>query len=139
MRTNTRADDGFESTVATSGESSNGNDDGAMDGYRLPSRAAYLDNLERFPSLQVQYVPGDSSLAADLRADRSIDILFIDACHETDAVLRDVDGWIPKLAPGAIVAGDDHGWPSVAQAVSLRFANARVTPSGCMWWTELPR
>ena len=22
---------------------------------------------------------------------------------------------------------------------SLRFADARVTPSGCVWWTELPR
>jgi len=79
----------------------------------------------------VQYVPGDSSLALNLFADRSIDILSIDACHETDAVLRDVDCRIPELAAGPIVAGDDHGWSSVAQAASLRFADARVTPSGC--------
>ncbi len=120
-------------------ESFTGNHDGTVDGHRLPSRAAYLANLARFPSLRVQYVPGDSSLTASLFADRSIDMLFIDACHDTDAVLRDIDGWTPKLAPGAIVAGDDYGWPSVAQAVSLRFADVRVTPSGCVWWTELPR
>lgn len=120
-------------------ESFTGNHDGTMDGHRLPSRMAYLEHLERFPSLRVQYVPGDSSLASSLFSDRSIDMLFIDACHETDAVLDDIDGWIPKLAPGAIIAGDDHGWPSVAQAVSQRFADARVTPSGCVWWTELPR
>lgn len=120
-------------------ESFTGNCDGTMDGHRLPSRAAYLANLARFPSLRVQYVPGDSSLAVNLFADRSIDMVFIDACHETDAVLRDIDSWVPKLAPGAIVAGDDYGWPSVAQAVALRFADVRVTPSGCVWWTEVPR
>lgn len=139
MRTNTRADGSFESAVATSVESFNGNHDGTMDRYHLPSRASRLDNVEHFPSLRVQYVPGDSPSAANLFADRSIDILFIDACHETYAVLRDVNGWIPTLAPGVNVAGDDHGWPSGPQAVSLRFADAPVTPSGCVWWTELPR
>ena len=77
--------------------------------------------------------------AADLFAERSVDMLFIDGCHETEAVLRDLDRWHPKLAPGAIVAGDDYGWSSVAEAVSLRFADIRTTSSGCVWWTELPR
>jgi hypothetical protein len=71
--------------------------------------------------------------------DRSIDIMFIDACYETDAVLHDIDGWTPKLAHGVILAGDDYGRPTVAEAVSVRFADARVTRSGCLWWTELPR
>ena len=120
-------------------ESFAGNQDGTMDGHALPSRAAYLANLGRFPTLRVQHVPGDSSLAADLFDEHSVDMLFIDACHETGAVLRDIDRWRPKLAPGAIVAGDDYGWASVAEAVALRFADVRVTPSGCVWWTELPR
>ena len=108
-------------------ESFTENHDGTMDGHRLASRVAFLENLERFPSL-----------AANLFSDRSIDMLFIDPCHETNAVLHDIDGWIPKLAPGAIVAGDNFGWPSVAQAVSQRFADAHVTPPGYVWWTELP-
>jgi predicted O-methyltransferase YrrM len=120
-------------------ESFAGNGDGTMDGQPLPSRAAYLANLARFPTLRVQHVPGDSALAAGLFDARSIDMLFVDACHETAAVLRDIDHWLPKLAPGALVAGDDYGWPSVASAVAQRFADVRVTPSGCVWWTELPR
>jgi predicted O-methyltransferase YrrM len=120
-------------------ESFAGNHDGTMDGHPLPSRAAYLANLARFPTLRVQYVPGDSVLASDLFDEHSIDMLFVDACHETEAVLSDIDRWLPKLAPGAIVAGDDYGWPTVAQAVAQRFADVRVTPSGCVWWTELPR
>lgn len=120
-------------------ESFAGNHDGTMDGHSLPSRAAYLANLARFPTLRVQYVPGDSALAADMFDERSVDMLFIDACHETAAVLRDIDRWMGKLAPGAIVAGDDYGWTSVAEAVAQRFADVRVTPSGCVWWTELAR
>jgi hypothetical protein len=120
-------------------ESFAGNHDGTMDGHPLPSRAAYLANLGRFPTLRVQYVPGDSSLAADLFDAHSVDMLFIDGCHESAAVLRDIDRWRLKLAPGAIVAGDDYGWASVAEAVALRFSDVRVTPSGCVWWTELPR
>jgi len=120
-------------------ESFTGNFDGTMDGHRLPSRAAYLANLARFPSLRVQYVPGDSANAASLFGDATVDMLFIDACHDTDAVLRDIDAWSAKLAPGAIVAGDDYEWASVAQAVAQRFANVNVSPSGCVWWTEVGR
>jgi predicted O-methyltransferase YrrM len=120
-------------------ESFAGNHDGTMDGHALPSRTAYLANLARLPTLRVQYVPGDSALAAEMFDEHSVDMLFVDACHDTAAVLRDIDSWMPKLAPGAIVAGDDYGWPSVAQAVTQRFADLRVTPSGCVWWTELAR
>jgi len=120
-------------------ESFAGNHDGRMDGHRLPSRAAYLANLARFPAVRVQHVPGDSALAAALFADASVDMLFIDACHDTEAVVRDIDHWLPKIAPGGIVAGDDYGWPSVAQAVAQRFPDAGVSPSGCVWWWQAPR
>lgn len=117
-------------------ESFAGSLDGTMDGHRLPSRSAYLTNLSRFPSLRVQYVPGESASAAALFADGSVDMLFIDASHETDAVLRDIDAWRAKLNPDGIIAGDDYGWPSVAQAVAQRFREIRVSPSGCVWWTR---
>jgi predicted O-methyltransferase YrrM len=120
-------------------ESFAGNHDGTMDGHRLPSRAAYLANLARFASLRVQYVPGDSVSAARVFADGSVDMIFIDACHDTDAVLRDIDAWADKLAPGAIVAGDDYGWPSVAEAVTQRFSDVSVSPSGCVWWARARR
>jgi len=69
-------------------------------------------------------------------ADASLDFVFIDACHDTPAVLRDIDRWTAKVAPGGIVAGDDYGWESVRLAVAQRFPAANVTPSGCVWWTR---
>jgi hypothetical protein len=116
-------------------ESFMGNLDGSMDGHRLPLRAAFLGNLARFPTLRARLVPGDSRLAAGLFDDGSIDFLFIDACHDTEAVLADIDAWLPKLAPGAIVGGDDYGWESVRHAVAQRFGEVQVTGTGCIWHT----
>lgn len=117
-------------------ESFMGNLDGTMDGHRLPSRQQYMQNLRRYPGLRVKLAPGDSALVVELFQEKSIDFLFIDGCHETAAVLRDVDRWVPKVATGGIIAGDDYGWESVRNAVHQRFHHIRVTPSGNVWWTH---
>jgi hypothetical protein len=115
-------------------ESFMGNLDGTMDGHRLPSRQRFMQNLRRYPGLRVKLAPGDSTLAAQLFEEKSIDFLFIDGCHDTPAVLRDIDTWLPKVSPGGIIAGDDYGWDSVRDAVRQRFAKPGVTPSGSVWW-----
>lgn len=119
-------------------ESFMGNMNGTMDGHPLPSRRRFLENLARYPSLRARLVPGDSGLAATLFDDASLDFVFIDACHDTPAVLRDIDRWTNKVAPGGMIAGDDYGWESVREAVDRRFPAANVTPSGCVWWVRKP-
>ncbi|MEX3858200.1 class I SAM-dependent methyltransferase [Paraburkholderia sp. BR10923] len=116
-------------------ESFMGNMDGSMDGWPLPSRRRFMDNLARYPTLRVTSVPGHSGLAANLFDDASIDCVFIDACHETSAVLLDIDVWRPKLRPGGLICGDDYGWDSVREAVQQRFTRVEVSPSGAVWWT----
>jgi Methyltransferase domain len=117
-------------------ESFMGNGNGTMDGHPLPSRTAFLNNVARYPSLRVQYVPGDSRLAASLFDGQSVDMLFIDGCHETEAVLRDIDTWLPKLTASGVIAGDDYGWESVRRAVHQRFLDVRISPSGSVWWAR---
>jgi len=118
-------------------ESFMGNLNGTMDGHRLPERRRYIENLAGFPTLRVTMTPGDSAHAATLFDDGSVDCVFVDACHDTWAVLRDIDVWLKKIAPGGIIAGDDYGWDSVRQAVGERFPGANITPSGCVWWTRV--
>jgi hypothetical protein len=115
-------------------ESFMGNLNGMTDGAPLPSRRKFLDNTGRYPGLRVTLVPGDSGHAAALFDDGSLDCVFIDACHDTWAVLRDIDVWLPKLRPGAIIAGDDYGFDSVYDAVQARFSEVNITPSGFVWW-----
>lgn len=118
-------------------ESFMGNLSGTVDGQPLPSRRKFSEHLARFPGLRVNLVPGDSQLAAALFEDASVDCVFIDACHDTLAVLRDIDVWLPKIRPGGIIAGDDYGWDSVRTAVNQRFPSANVTPIGWVWWVTL--
>jgi hypothetical protein len=115
-------------------ESFMGNLDGTTDGFTLPSRSTFLERLARFPGLRVRLVPGDSVHAAALFDAHSLDCVFIDACHATPAVLRDIDVWLPKLARPAILAGDDYDFGSVFDAVHARFPHVNVTQSGVIWW-----
>jgi predicted O-methyltransferase YrrM len=115
-------------------ESFMGNLNGTMDGHRLPSRKQFIENLGRYPGLRARLIPGDSAHAAALFDDASLDFVFIDACHDTCAVLRDIERWLPKVAPGGFIAGDDYDWDSVRDAVRQKFPEACVTPSGTVWW-----
>ncbi len=117
-------------------ESFMGSLDGTMDGHRLPSRRAFNANCARFPTLRVSSVPVDSAYSG-MFDDSSLDFVFVDGCHDTSAVIRDIDTWIPKLRPGGVIAGDDFGWESVKLAVNERFPHANGTPSGCVWWQEI--
>jgi hypothetical protein len=48
--------------------------------------------------------------AAKLFPDNSIDIVFIDACHEYECVKEDINAWFPKIKKGGIISGHDYQW-----------------------------
>lgn len=64
-----------------------------------------------------------SSQAATLVDDGSVDLVFIDAAHDYDGCLQDVDLWLPKLKPTGYLCGHDyqHRFPGVHRAVADRF------------------
>lgn len=45
------------------------------------------------------------------------DLIYIDAGHETDAVLADLNAWYPYVQGHGILSGDDWGWSTVRNAV----------------------
>jgi hypothetical protein len=49
----------------------------------------------------------DSTLAAGLFADETLDWVYIDADHSYDAVMADLHAWYPKVRKGGLVAGHD--------------------------------
>ncbi|MDE3046242.1 MAG: class I SAM-dependent methyltransferase [Verrucomicrobiota bacterium] len=62
--------------------------------------------------------------AKDLLSMVDPDFIYIDASHETEAVLDDLRAWYPLIQGDGIFCGDDWGHPPVATAVKI-FAEER--------------
>jgi hypothetical protein len=83
----------------------------------------------------IQLVISDSVAAADLFADGSLAWVHIDARHDYESVVADINAWAPKVRPGGWLSGDDYHadwWPGVVRAVADTLPDAR--PSGSMQW-----
>ena len=101
-----------------------------------PPPSDSLDAVER-----VTFLQGWSDAVAKRFDDESVDLVFLDADHSEDGVLRDLQAWLPKVRPGGIVAGHDYGarrHPGVKPAVDRVFREhehpVRLAANK-VWWT----
>jgi predicted O-methyltransferase YrrM len=84
-----------------------------------------------------QYKKCLSHDGAQYFADGSVDILFIDAGHSKEAVMRDIESWLPKMKPNGIIAGHDYtAWAGVKKAVDEKFGNPHKIENDC-WFIYL--
>jgi len=92
-----------------------------------------------------------ASMEAAKSADNhSLDFVFIDAEHTYEAVKADIQAWLPKLRPGALLSGHDYsppgersekGWPGVVQAVDEFVIQSGLTldrGEEATWFIRLP-
>ena len=94
-------------------------------------------NIERFGiSKNVTIFKGDGNDYAKIVADRSLDLVFIDADHSYEAVKRDIDSWKNKVKYNGILAGHDILWESVKQAVDEKFNSDFITRPN-IWIKEI--
>ncbi len=68
-----------------------------------------LANTERFRRW-IRAFKGRSQDVARHAQAGAIDLLFVDGCHEYDAVITDLRDWLPKVRPHGWVALHDYGW-----------------------------
>jgi hypothetical protein len=59
----------------------------------------------------------DSSAAAELHEDQSVDALWIDANHSETSVINDITAWKTKIKKGGLLAGHDIDKTSVRSAL----------------------
>ena len=118
-------------------ESFTGNLNNTVDGHKLPQVTTYLQNLKhKWPFLNVNVMQLPGQLAAEHFEDGSIDFMFVDGDHSTEAVVRDINVWLPKVKPGGIIAGDDIGWKTVEAGVEQIFGK-NYARKQCVWWTTV--
>jgi len=48
---------------------------------------------------------------------KSVNLIYIDGCHDMECVLQDITLWYPLLSPGGTMLGDDYDRVGVQQAV----------------------
>lgn len=83
-------------------------------------------------NLKLNQMRLDSIEASKCFQDNSIDIVFIDACHEYEYVKADIEAWYQKVKIGGIIAGHDYpAWASVVRAVGERFGSDIQSVDGC--------
>ena len=68
-------------------------------------------------------IKSESSEAAHVFQDDSVDFVFLDANHDHDWVKRDILAWLPKVRKGGIIAGHDATRPEVQQVLGEVFDN----------------
>lgn len=73
--------------------------------------------------------------AARMFDDGSLYFCFIDGSHHYDDVKADIAAWLPKMKPGAVIAGHDYNddFPGVVRAVAERWGEAGVEKRGNCW------
>ena len=77
--------------------------------------------------------------AAQYFEDGSVDCLFIDAGHSREAVMKDIDCWLPKMKPNGIMAGHDYtAWEGVNKAVTEVFGTPHKIENDC-WFIYINR
>jgi predicted O-methyltransferase YrrM len=81
----------------------------------------FLKNINAAGVTQKIIVQRKTSLQAAMEySGVSIGLLFIDGWHSTQAVLEDIDAWIPYLHPEGIVVFDDWNHEQVRVAIAQR-------------------
>lgn len=68
---------------------------------------------------QCRWVRERGSMASRMFADKSIDVLHLDANHSEAASCREVEAWHRKVKPGGFLIADDVDWASVFKSLKL--------------------
>ena len=75
---------------------------------RRPLLEIFIDNLHRHALFEyVRPIVAESTRAALLYDDCSLDFVYLDASHDYESVKADIMAWWPKIKVGGILAGDD--------------------------------
>lgn len=98
-----------------------------------PLAALYKQRLSDFVAPRfagrADLIEADTVAAAERFADESLDFVFVDADHSSDAVERDIRAWWPKLKSDGWLVGHDISLDSVKSVVDRLLPAYAVGPN----------
>ena len=96
----------------------------------------FLENIKPVKGI-INPIRANSIDASKLYKLNSLDFIFIDASHDTDAVKADLMHWMPRLKEDGVIAGDDLDNGGVAEAVKWFFDSEKLDIVGRQWMVDL--
>ena len=69
--------------------------------------------------------------AAKTYGDETLDVVFIDACHDYSCVKEDISAWLPKVKSGGYLSGHDYSWSEDVKRAVNESVNPIVETEGC--------
>lgn len=82
-------------------------------------------------------IKGDTADSAFL-GPFNVDFVFVDAGHDTNSVVLDIEAWVGKIRTGGRLIGHDWNMHSVREGVLSLFLEAEVkTEDDHIWWAAL--
>lgn len=79
-----------------------------------------------------------SDVAVNMFEDSSLDLVYIDGCHDYECVLDDINNWLPKVKNGGVISGHDYHLPQVKNAVDKFFNNIKTYQDNS-WLVKIDR
>ena len=77
----------------------------------------------------VSLIVSDSITASGFFADRSLSWVHLDARHDREHLIADIAAWLPKVASGGWLSGDDYDpekWPEVVATIAETLPAAKA-------------
>ena len=99
--------------------------------------ALFKENTKQFTNIKIHQAKGMDAVKE--YADKSFDMVFIDAGHTYEEVKEDIDAWLPKAK--MILCGHDYQpdfWMGVVKAVDEKFGKPDGV-AGSIWYKYLVR
>jgi predicted O-methyltransferase YrrM len=95
--------------------------------------AEFKKNVGHFSNLRIKR--GNTAEMATGMSD--VDMLFVDAGHDFDAVMADLTAWAPTVIKGGLICGHDYGFYGVKAAIENYFGYSipRTMPESTIWST----
>jgi len=99
----------------------------------------FIQRVEPYKN-RVQLMQMLTTEAAPFVVDGNVDLVFIDAGHDYDSVIADIEAWLPKVRSGGIVSGHDYQqkFPGVQRAVAekLPLHEIKLEDDSVWWWRK---
>lgn len=106
--------------------------------FDVPMYQLFIRNLKSLNLLHyVTQLRLPSVEASELFADKSVDFVFIDGDHTTEAVVSDIRAWLPKMKKNSIISGHDYDHDTVKAAVDKEFQGKYISIMETSWIVTL--